>query len=127
MALVYNGTTISAVVYNGVTLDSVQFNGTVVYTSAPAQTSTPTITDKGYDIMFSMYTYTVKNNDSSTATVWYEVNDNTPDNSMSLGGGATSGTKSYNSTAPSVTVYAKAQASGETMSGLRSKVLYKGM
>jgi hypothetical protein len=84
-------------------------------------TANPTITY--VNKTFNSITFTVTNNDSETATVYYEENDNTPDaNSVVLNAGATSSnlTISGLTKQTSYIVYAQAQATGKNISSVVS-------
>ena len=62
-------------------------------------------------------TFSLRNNDNNTATIYYEVNDSTPDLTVSVGAGQTvSRTISGLSASTNYTIYARAQASGEVSS-----------
>ena len=122
MGLVYNGTTIGTVVYNGTTIDTVIYNGTTIYTSTPPQTDAPSISAGIY--MFNQWVIQVTNNDSSTATIRAEENDSTPD--ISRGSVASGSYVQVTSTQPSFatfTMYATAQATGETLSNVVSRTI----
>lgn len=95
--------------------------------TAPAQTAKPNITDYGYDSMFGLYYWKVQNLDSSSATIYTEADDSTPDVNV---GTIASMAKTVNITSDSITtsitVYAKAQASGKTLSAYDSQYIAKG-
>ena len=80
-------------------------------------TATPTISD--ISAGQQTVTFNLRNNDASTATIFYEINDTTPDlYSVSVGAGQTvSRSISGLSSCTSYTLYATAQASGENRSG----------
>jgi len=87
---------------------------TLTYTTA---TPTITITNVSADSV----SFNLKNNDGSTVTMYYEVNDSTPDNTVTVNSGQTvSRTVSGLNGGTSYTVYARAQASNENMSSTRS-------
>src|SRR5210317_584509 len=77
MALIFNGTTITTVVFNGTTMSNVYFNGTLVVSPAAVQTATPSISAGAY--LGSQWYIQITNNDGSTATIYAEENDSTPD------------------------------------------------
>ena len=94
------------------------------WTQDQQQTATPTILSAQQgSFPFLTQGFRVRNNDGSTATIYAEANDSTPDvNRGSVGSGLqtsfiTLGCQSGNC---NDTVYAKAQASGETMSATTS-------
>lgn len=96
------------------------------WTQNQQQTATPTILSAVMgSFPFLTQGYKVRNNDGSTATIYAEHNDSTPDvNRGSVASGAQTGFITLgcqaNAGACQVTVYAKAQASGETMSATTS-------
>lgn len=84
-------------------------------------TSNPTISN--VNPSQTSVSFNLKNNDSSTATIYYEIGDSSPDaNSVSVGAGQTvSRSLSGLSSCNSYTIYAEAQASGENRSGFDSE------
>ena len=96
------------------------------WTQNQQQTATPTILSAVQgSFPFLTQGFKVRNNDGSTATIYAEANDSTPDvNRGSVGSGLQTSFISLgcqaNAGACQVTVYAKAQASGETMSATTS-------
>lgn len=88
-------------------------------------TATPTITDYGYNIYLGYYYWKVKNNDSSDAEIFCEEGDNTPETSVGVvvAGGKTS-TLTSNTQASSITVYARAIASGKELSQTNGQTIY---
>ena len=122
MGLVYNGTTIQTVVYNGTTIDTVIYNGTTIYTSTPPQTDAPSISAGLY--AFGQWSIQVTNNDASTATIRAEENDSTPD--ISRGSVASGAYVTVTSSQPgfaTFTMYATAQATGESLSNVVSRTI----
>jgi uncharacterized repeat protein (TIGR02543 family) len=100
------------------------------YTGAvQQQTARPDIIDYGcYSDGFSNYaTWRVQNLDASTATIYTEASDSTPD--INAGSIASNSTTSFRtsgalaSNLSSVTVYATAQASGKTLSTVESQTV----
>jgi hypothetical protein len=69
------------------------------------------------------YTWRVKNNDASTATVTSETTSPPFLNGVSLSSGATSGNITDGPFGESVTIYARATASGKTASNITSIVV----
>jgi hypothetical protein len=136
-SITLNGnTTSSNIVFNDLTpgtsytlyVWATAFNKSVSQTASNTQSTTnltvnPTITyisSTGNSI-----TLTVKNNDNTTATIYYEENDNTPDaNSIVLNAGQTSSnlTISNLNAGTSYTIYAQAQANGKDLSSVVSFV-----
>jgi hypothetical protein len=98
------------------------FNKSTSQVVSNTQTTTNTTANPTINYVsktFNSITFTVTNNDSATATVYYEENDNTPDaNSVVLNAGATSSnlTISGLTKQTSYTVYAQAQATGKLLS-----------
>lgn len=94
------------------------------WTQNQQQTATPSILSAQQgSFPFLTQGYRVRNNDGSTATIYAEPGDSTPD--VSLGSVASGSQTSFQSLACqpgncNITVYAKAQASGETMSNTTS-------
>lgn len=120
MPLIYNGTVIANVIYNGVTLDNLIYNGVEVFSSAPAITATPNITD--YYFGSNKLHWKVQNLDTETVTIYSEHNDITPD--LYVASGIVSGGKTPEYAPFSLsgqTVYAKAQASGKELSAYDSQ------
>jgi hypothetical protein len=130
-SITLNGnTTSSNIVFSGLTpgteytlyVWATAFNKSVSQVVENTQTTTnttvaPTITYVSKT--FNSITFTVTNNDSATATVYYEENDDTPDaNSVVLNAGQTSSnlTISGLTKQTSYTVYAQAQATGKLLS-----------
>ena len=86
------------------------------------QTDAPSISAGIY--MFNQWVIQVTNNDSSTATIYAEENDSTPD--INRGSVASGSYVQVTSTQPSFatfTMYATAQASGETLSNVVSRTI----
>ena len=122
MGLVYNGTTIGTVVYNGTTIDTVVYNGTTIYTSTPPQTDAPSISAGIY--MFNQWVIQVTNNDSSSAVIKAEENDSTPDTNWgSVASGSYVQVTSSQPSFATFTLYATAQATGETLSNVVSRTI----
>lgn len=96
------------------------------WTQNQQQTATPTILSAVQgSFPFLTQGFRVRNNDGSTATIYAEANDSTPDvNRGSVGSGLQTSFISLgcqaNAGACQVTVYANAQASGETLSATTS-------
>lgn len=87
---------------------------TLTYTTA---TPTITITNVSADSV----SFNLKNNDGSTVTMYYEVNDSTPDSTVTVSSGQTiSRTVSGLSDGTGYTLYARAKASNENMSSTTS-------
>lgn len=96
------------------------------WTQNQQQTASPTILSSVQgSFPFLIQGYRVRNNDGSTATIYAEAGDSTPDvNRGSIASGSQTSHITLNCQANTqscdVTVYAKAQASGETMSNTSS-------
>lgn len=87
---------------------------TLTYTTA---TPTITITNVSADSV----SFNLKNNDGSTVTMYYEVNDSTPDTTVTVNAGQTvSRTVSGLNPTTGYTLYARAKASNENMSSTTS-------
>jgi hypothetical protein len=89
---------------------------------AQAQTATPTTLDHSSSISGFLVTYNwkVRNLDATTATVWSELNNTAPTaNARSLASNGTSTNISVSAEFGAV-LYARAEASGKTMSALHS-------
>jgi len=105
---------------------SVSLNQTLYaqWTQDQQQTATPTILSAQQgSFPFLTQGFRVRNNDGSTATIYAEANDSTPDvNRGSVASGSQTGFISLGCQSGNCndTVYAKAQASGETMSATTS-------
>jgi uncharacterized repeat protein (TIGR02543 family) len=105
---------------------SVSLNQTLYaqWTQDQQQTATPTILSAQQgSFPFLTQGFRVRNNDGSTATIYAEANDSTPDvNRGSVGSGLQTSFISLGCQSGNCndTVYAKAQASGETMSATTS-------
>jgi len=83
--LVVGGVTMQTVIVGGVTMDKVVSGSTIMYLTIP----NPTITYVSKTE--TSVTFTIKNNDIFTQTIYYEIDDGTPDAySISLAAGATS-------------------------------------
>jgi hypothetical protein len=126
MPMVFNGTTITGVFFNGTSVNTVFFNGTTTVFSATVQTSLPTIGSMSCicDSNGTAIIVTVTNNDSSSATVNVaEFSSFSGQQSafVSSGGSATFYFYGYFNPPGSVTFYARAQASGKTMSNTRTR------
>ena len=122
MAFVFNGTTVTTVYFNGTNVSTVYFNGTNVFSSAPVQTATPSISAGAY--LGSLWYIQVTNNDGSTATIYAEENDSTPDiNRGSVASGSSVQVTSSQPSFATFTMYATAQASGETLSNVASRTI----
>jgi uncharacterized repeat protein (TIGR02543 family) len=105
---------------------SVSLNQTLYaqWTQDQQQTATPTILSAQQgSFPFLTQGFRVRNNDGSTATIYAEANDSTPDvNRGSVASGSQTSFISLGCQSGNCndTVYAKAQASGETMSATTS-------
>jgi uncharacterized repeat protein (TIGR02543 family) len=105
---------------------SVSLNQTLYaqWTQNQQQTATPTILSAQQgSFPFLTQGFRVRNNDGSTATIYAEANDSTPDvNRGSVASGSQTSFISLGCQSGNCndTVYAKAQASGETMSATTS-------
>jgi hypothetical protein len=97
-------------------------SSSLVSLSASTQAFTATPTISSISASGSSVTFNLKNNDGSSATLYYEVNDSTPDaNSQSFSAGETkSVTLSGLSPNTGYTIYANAQASGKGLSSTTS-------
>jgi hypothetical protein len=96
---------------------------TLKFLDTGGQTATPTI--QSASIFFNGVNFTVewvvKNNDSSSALIMSEINDDTPD--ISRGTIASNGNTDFilqSSIVSAATIYATAEASGKTLSALAS-------
>ena len=122
MALVFNGTTITTIVFNGTTMTNVYYNGTEVHAPAAVQTATPSIGAGNYFV--NQWIIPVTNNDASTAVIYAEENDSTPDiNRGNVNSGASVNVTSSQPSFATFTMYATAQASGETLSAVASRTI----
>jgi hypothetical protein len=126
MPMVFNGTTITGVFFNGTSVNTVFFNGTTIVFSSTVQTSTPSIGSMSCicDFDGTAVIVTVTNNDSSSATVYAASNTSfigQQSATVSSGGSATFYFYGYSNPPYSVTFYARAQASGKTMSNTTSR------
>jgi hypothetical protein len=88
-------------------------------------TSTPTINfvSSSYNSFLDVfqYTWTVRNNDATTADVFSQIDNSTPTgNQRTLASNATSSNITGGSTFSSAVIYARAQASGKNMSAVTS-------
>ena len=85
------------------------------------QALAPTITE--VSTTDSSITFTITNNDASTAVILYEVGDTTPDaNSIELAAAATSGSLTISGLSPgTVTLYATANVTGKVKSNVTEK------
>lgn len=90
------------------------------FTTLKYTTQAPTINVT--NIETDEVTFTLTNNDTSTVTMYYEVNDSTPDITATVSGGATI-TRTIGSLSEDTdyTLYARAQASNENMSSTVSE------
>lgn len=96
-------------------------------TTAPA-TATPTIYNVAKTYVKPNYTvsWRVTNNDASTATIYSDINDTTPNTSRGSavsGGYVSVSIPGYSPLAFPLTIYAKALASGKTLSAYDSEVV----
>ena len=106
---------------------SIVQSGILTTPSQVVQTTKPNITDYGYDALFSQYYWKVQNLDASSATIYSNANDSTPNtNRGTIASMAKTSTIYDGSSNLSITVYAKAQASGETLSAYDSQIIQKG-
>ena len=123
MALKFGTTDITAVYYNGSEVDEVWYNGTQVFVKQVVQTSTPSIPSFSY--LFNAWYINIRNNDSSSADMWAEANDSTPDIfRANVGAGQTY--QVIDSSQPSFatfTYYCTAKASGKTLSNVVSRTI----
>lgn len=89
------------------------------WTYSVQQTATPSIAGGWF---YTAWLIGVTNNDGSTATIWAEPYDSTPDvNRGNVNSGATVQFQVNEPSFASFTVYATAQASGETLSNVASR------
>jgi hypothetical protein len=107
-------------------VNTVFFNGTTTVFSSTVQTSLPTIGSMSCicDSNGTAVIVTVTNNDSSSATVYAAGNSffsGQQSAFVSGGGSATFYFYGYSNPPYSVTFYARAQASGKTMSNTRTR------
>ena len=130
MGLTYNGTTITVVKFDDgsgeVTLDEIRYNDgsgeVVIYSSTPPQTDAPSISAGIY--MFNQWVIQVTNNDSSSAVIKAEENDSTPDTNWgSVASGSYVQVTSSQPSFATFTLYATAQATGETLSNVVSRTI----
>jgi len=123
MPFVFNGVTITNVIFNGTEITELIFDGVTVFTSTPIPTaSTPTITNTAH--ISTTFYWQVLNNDASTATIWHEASDSTPDLYQdTISGGALTLQRTFVSGLPKITVYAQAKnVSGKDDSIITSKL-----
>lgn len=120
MALTLNSITVTTNKLNSVDVDTEKLNGVTVYTKAVPKTATPAI----QNMSDTTIKYRVRNADNVIATIYSDYNQTNPTtNRGSIASG--SYTSIINTGFPtmfgaSVTVYAKAQASGKEMSNINS-------
>ena len=123
MPIYINGTLASSPPnYNGTSLTAVYYNATLVFQQA-VQTATPSIPSFAY---FNAWYINIRNNDSSSADMWAEANDSTPDILRVSGLGAGQTYQVIDSSQPSFatfTYYCTAQAGGKTLSNVVSRTI----
>lgn len=121
MPIYINGTLASSLVYNGTTITTAYYNGVQVL-SPPVQTSTPYIPSFAY---FNAWYINITNNDSSSADIYAEANDSTPDIFRgNFGSGQTQ--QVIDNSQPSFatfTYYVTAQAAGKLISNVYSRTI----
>lgn len=125
MAIRANGNIdlITNVVVNGVAVSTVIANGVTVLQPALPTTSTPSITNVNAlsDGFGATVTWRVRNNDSSTATIFSNVTTNPPTTNRGSRTPNQSTSNISQSDAPNPgVIYARAQASGKNMSAVTS-------
>jgi hypothetical protein len=125
MPFTFNGTNITAVNFNGTNVTTVIFNGTTVFQSVTT-TATPSLSTLSCACDFdgTRVIVTVTNNSSSSATLYAADNSGfSGQQTASVGAGGQAQFAFYGYLNPSgtVTIYAKAQASGQTMSLTNSR------
>lgn len=120
MPLVFNTITMSSVYFNGVEMDYVYFNGVLIH-QVTTQTATPNIHTYSYNAKFWSIHWYVQNMDGASAEIWSELGDTTPDVSRGTISSGSSTSLISQSTFGGATIYAKAQASGKTLSNYDSQ------
>ena len=120
---IYWGSAQPSKIYWGSTeVDKVYFGNYALYSASVAQTADPSISAGIY--LFNQWEIVVTNNDNNSAVIYAEENDSTPDvnrGTVASGSGVT-----VTSSQPSFatfTMYATAQASGETISNVVSRTI----
>jgi hypothetical protein len=120
---IYWGSAQPSKIYWGSTeVDKVYFGNYAIYSSSVAQTADPSISAGIY--LFNQWEIQVTNNDNNSAVIMAEENDSTPD--VNRGTVASGSSVSISSSQPSFatfTMYATAQASGETISNVVSRTI----
>lgn len=118
-----NSADITACYFNASEATEVRFNGTSVFTKQVQQTATPTIPSFSY--IFNAWYINIKNNDTSSADVYAEANDSTPDvyRGLFAGGDTVQITDNSQPSFATFTYYVTAQASGKTISTVYSRTI----
>ena len=120
---IYWGSAQPTKIYWGSTeIDKVYFGTYAIYSSSVAQTADPSISAGIY--LFNQWEIQVTNNDNNSAVIMAEENDSTPD--VNRGTVASGSSVTVTSSQPSFatfTMYATAQASGETISNVVSRTI----
>ena len=120
---IYWGSAQPTKIYWGSTeVDKVYFGNYALYSASVAQTADPSISAGIY--LFNQWEIQVTNNDNNSAVIMAEENDSTPD--VNRGTVASGSSVTVTSSQPSFatfTMYATAQASGETISNVVSRTI----
>jgi hypothetical protein len=120
---IYWGSAQPSKIYWGSTeVDKVYFGNYALYSASVAQTADPSISAGIY--LFNQWEIQVTNNDNNSAVIMAEENDSTPD--INRGTVASGSSVTVTSSQPSFatfTMYATAQASGETISNVVSRTI----
>lgn len=113
---------ITACYFNATEATEVRFNGTSVFTKQVAQTATPSIPSFAY---LNGWRINITNNDSSSADIYAEANDSTPDVYRGLfsGNSTVQITDTSQPSFATFTYYVTAQASGKTISTVYSRTI----
>lgn len=120
---IYWGSAQPSKIYWGSTeIDKVYFGNYALYSATVAQTADPSISAGIY--LFSQWEIVVTNNDNNSAVIMAEENDSTPDvNRGTIASGSGVTVTSSQPSFATFTMYATAQASGETLSNVVSRTI----
>jgi len=101
--------------------------GVCAQASTP-RTATPAITDYGYNSEFEYIYWKVQNLDTSTVTIYTEVDDSTPDLTVinNIASNAKTATQTFAVSGTYYVIYATALASGKTESFYEARAMDLG-